>query len=216
MTTVPWEADYWTPEPWWQGQTAFVLASGPSLTPAICDKIAGRKAIVVNASFRLAPWAPVWFFTDSGIYDRYRNEVRAWPHHVITMSRMAKRELNHRIKRVHAENDTAAPITEFPPAGSPYIWAGRSSGHTAVALAIALGAVRIGLVGFDMRIVAGREHHHSEYSGIRDLAQYARDLVPAFNGWRDAARRRGVEIINCTPGSAVTEFPFADLDSVLH
>lgn len=212
---TPWEFDYWTPEPWFKGETVFVLASGPSLTQAICDKIKGRRAIVVNVSFRLAPWADVWFFTDSSIYERYRDEVKAWPGEIVTMSRTAKRELNKQVKRLRGEGDPSLPIVGFPPQGHHSILQGRSSGHSAVSLAIACGAACVALVGFDMRFVDGREHHHAEYSGPRDLDLYAREFVPAFAGWNAAAKRAGVEIVNCTPGSAVTEFPFSDLDEVL-
>lgn len=212
---TPWEFEFWTPEPWWKGEQVFVLASGPSLTQEVCDKIRGRKVIVVNVSFKLAPWAPVWYFTDSCIYERYREEVKAWPGEVITMSRTAKRELNKRVKRVKGEGDPAFPFVAFPPLGHHAIRQGRSSGHTAVSLAVALGAKQTVLLGFDMRIVDGCEHHHREYIGPRDHELYAREFVPGFTGWNAAALKSGVEILNCTPGSAVTEFPFADLDRVL-
>lgn len=213
---TPWEYDYWTPEPWWKGEQVFVLASGPSLTQDICDKIKGRKAIVINASFRLAPWAPVWYFTDSHIYEKYREEVAAWPGEVITMSRTAKRELNTRVKRIKGAGDPTLPMLgDFPSLGSPVIRQGRSSGHTGVSLAIGLGASQVSLLGFDMRFVGGREHHHQEYTGPRDPELYQRDFVPGFAGWNDAALRAGVDIVNCTAGSAVTEFRFADLDEVL-
>lgn len=78
-----------------------------------------------------------------------------------------------------------------------------------------MGARKIALVGFDMRIVDGREHHHVEYGGPRDTGIYDREFVPAFAGWNADALKAGVEIVNCTPGSAVTEFPFADLDEVV-
>lgn len=211
------EFQFWTPEPIFKGETVFCLASGPSLTPEVCEKIRGRPAIVVNVSFRLAPWAPIWFFTDSSIYERYRDDVAAWPGEIVTMSRTAKRELPDKVKRVKGEGDPAFPFARFPALGSPTIRQGRSSGHTAISLAIALGASRVALLGYDMRLVDGREHHHTEYNGPhgRDLEQYARDFVPAFAGWNAAAVASGVEILNCTPGSALTEFPFADLDEVL-
>ncbi len=211
----PWEFEYWTPEPCWRGETVFVLASGPSLTQAICDKVRARNAIVINKSFRLAPWARVWFFTDSSIYEAHRDDVKAWPGEIITMSRTAKRELNKAVKRVKGEGDPAFPFLRFPPLGHPAIRQGRSSGHTAISLAIALGASRVALLGFDMRFVDGREHHHSEYTGPRDPDLYQREFVPAFAGWNAAAVASGVSIVNCTPGSAVTEFPFVDLDEVL-
>jgi hypothetical protein len=216
QSETPWEFNIWTPEPWWKGEQAFVLASGPSLTQEICDQIKGRKSIVINASFRLAPWAPVWFFTDSHIYEKYRDDIAAWPGEIVTMSRTAKRELNERVRRVKGEGDPTIQMTgDFPPLGAPVIRQGRSSGHTAVSLAIALGARQVILLGFDMCFVKGREHHHNEYTGPRDLELYQRDFVPGFLGWNAAALRAGVEILNCTAGSAVTEFPFANLDEVI-
>lgn len=222
---APWENDYWTPDPIWKGEQVFVLASGPSLTREICDKVmgkprclspwSGRKAIVINVSFRLAPWAPVWYFTDSSIYERYSDDVKAWPGHIVTMSKTAKRELNKRVMRVQGWGDPTLPMGEFPPLGSHFIRQGRSSGHTAISLAIALGARRVVMLGYDCRVVDGREHHHAEYTGPRDHDVYAREFAPAYEGWNAAAHKVGVEIVNCTPGSAIKEFPFADLDEVL-
>jgi len=211
---TPWESDFWTPESWFKDQTVFVLASGPSLTQEICDKIKGRSAIVINASFKLAPWAKVWYFTDGHIYEKYRDEVAAWPGEIVCMSKLAKQELNKQVKRVRGEGDPAYPM-DFPPPGHHSIRQGRSSGHTAVSLAVAMGASRVIMLGFDMRFVEGREHHHSEYQGPRDAMLYEREFVPGFGGWNAAATKVGVEILNCTPGSAVAEFPFADLDEVL-
>jgi hypothetical protein len=73
-----------------------------------------------------------------------------------------------------------------------------------------MGAARVVLVGYDMRVVDGREHHHAEYSGPRDLDQYAREFVPAFNGWRAAAEAVGAEIVNATPGRRCRNFRFVD------
>jgi len=212
-----WENDYWTPEPWWKGETFFVLASGPSLTREVCEKIRGQNAIVINASFRQAPWAPVWFFIDSSIYERYREFVKVWPGEVITMSRTAKRELNKRVKRVKGSGDpTSAATVRFPPVGSEAIRHGRNSGQTAIGLGIALGGTRCGLLGFDCRVVDVREHHHDDYVGTnRDLDVYAREFAPGYAGWRAAALAAGVEIFNCTPGSAIKEFPFASVDRML-
>lgn len=215
LMEAPWRNDFWTPEPLFWGETVFVLASGPSLTQDVCDKVKGHKAIVVNASYKLAPWAPVWYFTDGHIYEKYTDDVLSWPGEIVTMSVTAKEELDQGVKRVKGEGDPAFPFVSFPPVGHHAIRQGRSSGHTAVSLAIALGASRVPLLGFDMRVVDGREHHHDEHKGPRDHEQYAREFVPAFAGWNAAALASGVEIYMCTPGSAVTEFPFAALDEVL-
>lgn len=233
----PWENEIWTPEPLFLGRTVFCLASGPSLTQEAVDRLYGREVIAVNSSCRLAPWATVLFFTDNGWYAERKDLVRSWPGLVITFSRQAKRELDDpsvnpayriapRVRRIKACGAPEAqprrpgrphghPEPGFPPIGSPEVWGGRSSGHTAVSLAIAMGARRVVLLGYDMQPVGGREHFHDEYKGQRDLGVYGH-FVSCFSGWREAAEASRVEIINCTHGSAVQEFRFAELDEVLN
>jgi len=210
------EFEYWTPEPIFRGATVFCLASGPSLTPEIATRIRGHRTIVVNSSCGLAPWADVLYFTDSSWYEERRDLVAAWSGLVVSMSRTAKRELPDKVRRIEGLGDPSGMIPGyFPVPGSSVVRQGRTSGHTAIALAIACGASRVVLVGYDMRVVAGREHHHAEYSGPRDLDQYARDFVPAFRGWHADALAVGAEIVNATPGSAVAEFPFVSLEWAL-
>lgn len=239
----PWENVLWTPELLFLGETVVCIASGPSLTPEVCERIRAAqtegkcRVIVVNSSCTLAPWADVLFFTDSGWYDARKELVARWPGLVVTMSRQAARELNApgmplhmgrlRVLRVKGCGDPDSPprvrvapgvlpkVPGFPDLGSPEIQQGRNSGNTAVSLAIAMGAKTVLMVGYDCRLVGGREHFHSEYKGPRDLSLYDNEFKRAFNGWNEAARASGVEILNCTPGSAITEFKFANLDEVL-
>lgn len=227
---TPWENEIWHPQVIWPGETVYCLASGPSMMQEIADKVKGRKTIVVNSTCLLAPWADILYFTDSGWYASHRDIVANWPGMVVCMARLAKRELDDpalnrstpRVNRVKSIGDPSWPPRlpgmpkrlGFPPPGSPEIHQGRTSGHTAVSLAIALGAVRIVLLGYDMQVVNGREHHHNEYKGPRDLNIYA-EFQTGFNGWNEAALNSGVTILNATPGSAVKEFPMVDLDEVL-
>lgn len=207
--------EFWAPEPIYKGETVFCLASGPSLTLEICEKVRGKPAIAVNSSCKLAPWADL-YFTDSSWYEDRRAIVATWwPGRVFTMSKTAKRELPDKVLKIKGEGDPRLFSGDFPPLGSPFIRQGRTSGHTAISLTIALGASTVCLLGYDMRAVHGREHHHYEYAGTRDLSVYATDYVPAFNGWDAAAKAMGVTILNCTPGSAITEFEFAGLEDVL-
>lgn len=228
------EYEYWSPEPLFAGETVFCLASGPSLTLDVCDKLAGRRTIAVNSSLSLMPDASALFFTDSGWFEagrlpQYCGNVRGtsdvWPRRVqledftgliFTMSKSAKIVLPDIVKRVKGDGDPDPSIS--PPnfaRGPGVIQQGRSSGHTAVSLAIALGAKRVVLLGYDMRFVGGREHFHQEYKGPRDVDIYQRDFIPAFKGWDAAAKAVGVEILNATPESAVREFRSVTLDEVL-
>lgn len=225
----PWEDNYWKPEAFWLGRTVYCMASGPSMSPEIARKVRGRPTIVVNSTALIAPWADVLYFTDSGWFETHREIISNWAGLVVTMSRAAKRVLDDpevnksgkdRVLRIVTRGAPPYPpllasrTPGFPPPGTE-IQQGRTSGHTAVALAIALGAKRVVLLGYDMRLVNGREHHHDDYRGPRDILLYEREYANSFAGWLEAACASGVDIVNCTPGSAIKDFRFADLDSIL-
>lgn len=214
----PWENEIWTPEILYRGQTVFCIASGPSLTLADVKKLTGKPVIVVNSSCMVTLEAGITdatlFFTDNGWYMDRREIVKNWSGIVACLSRLAKRELPEKVKRVKPYGSPDFP-PRFPAMGSGEIQQGRTSGHTAVALAIAMGAARVVLLGYDMQMVNGKEHHHDEYKGPRDLKIYENEFQKSFNGWNAAALAIGVQIINCTHGSAVKEFPFLGLDAVL-
>lgn len=218
-----WEDVMWTPEQIWRGRRVFVMASGPSLTEAVAARVqnfggANSATIVVNSSYMMAPWADCLFFTDNSWFEPRRAIIEAWPRLVVSVSRAAKRAMPNKVLRVQLVDRTeeGMPLRAFPPLGSPHIRFGRSSGQTAIALAIAMGAKEVVLLGFDMRVVNGMEHHHGEYFGKkRDLDIYAREFVPAFAGWNIQALRAGVKIINATPDSGLREFMSVPLDVLL-
>lgn len=210
--------DYWVPPPIWAGQGAHVIASGPGATQAVIDGLRRRNVIVVNSTVFSASWAPVWFFQDSAVPFLNRSGVprvsrdglnvpefvKAFAGLAVTSNRRVK-ELLPCVRLVKAPS-----MNRFPAPGSPEIRSGRCSGQTAISLAVALGATRIALHGFDMRFVEGREHHHREYEGrLRNVTVYDQKFLPAFAGWHAQALQAGVSIVNATPGSALREFPMA-------
>lgn len=198
----------WPVEKLWQGETVFLLGGGPSLRDFDCSRLRGRRVMAINQSCDLAPWADALFFTDHSWFLDNRDAVMAWPGLVFTVSRAAKREAPERLLRPPF---VTAPDFAVPP-GSARL--GRSSGHSGIGLLQALGVARIVLLGFDMRLADGRSHHHDRYRHD-DEALYREDMLPAFAGWREAAERVGLEILNATPGSALLEFEPADIDEVL-
>ncbi|MFN4283512.1 MAG: hypothetical protein ACK4NA_12820 [Alphaproteobacteria bacterium] len=207
------EYEYWQIEPVLAGETVFLLAGGPSLDQATVDKLRGRRAITINSSCHKALAAGLddgpLFFTDNNWFEDHEAIVRAWRGPVVTLSRKAKRELPDLVKRVEGEHRP-----DFTRGGRT-LRQGRSSGQTAISLAIAMGARRLVLLGYDMRPVGGRTHHHDDYKTGGDPEIYAREFLPAFAGWNAAAHAAGVRVLNATPGSALTEFPFADSAALL-
>jgi len=94
---------------------------------------------------------------------------------------------------------------------------GGNSGHQALNLAIHLGAARIVLLGYDMKLGSnGEAHHHPDHlAPSRDppavnLARWA----ARFATMLPTLRELGVEVLNATPGSAIECFPRVQLEEI--
>jgi hypothetical protein len=93
---------------------------------------------------------------------------------------------------------------------------GSNSGYQAVELAVKLGAKRIVLLGYDMRVEpGGRSHWHDEprASDFADVA--ARSMLPHFATLVEPLAKLGVEVVNATPGSALECWPKMSLEDAL-
>lgn len=91
---------------------------------------------------------------------------------------------------------------------------GSNGGYQALNLAVLTGAKRIALLGYDMRFPGGRSHSHNGHPiKIPEAAynQYAKN----FSSMLPQLKGLGVEVINCTPGSAIGAFRKASLESIL-
>jgi hypothetical protein len=89
--------------------------------------------------------------------------------------------------------------------------AGINSGQMAINLAYHFGAVRILLCGFDCKGGRWFGKHPTPLSNRHHYPLW----LKAFDSIGNAYKKRGVEVLNCTPGSALKVFPFADLAKVL-
>jgi len=188
------------------GRTVAVLASGPSMSAAVADAVraAGAAAVAVNSTFRLAPWAWALYAADE-----------EWWHHPANGD--AKRFAGHKISvsRVHGVHGLAntGPLGFDP--DPRCIRTGGNSGYQAVHVAAHAGAGRILLCGFDMH-GPGEHWHGAHPAGLRETT------VCTFSSWverfasiAEPLRARGIEVLNCTPGSSLTCFPTADLEDAL-
>ena len=88
---------------------------------------------------------------------------------------------------------------------------GSNGGYQAVNIATLAGAARVLLVGYDMRFTGGRSHWHAGHPvkvAEDRYLQYAR----SYKTMLPQLARLGVEVVNCTPGSAVTCFRMSTLE----
>ena len=153
------------------------------MSPAVADAVRDRcRAVVVSDAYRLAPWADALVSQDSAWW-------RAHPEAL----QFAGRRLSGGYPPV--------PGTErvtFDGGISTASNSGLLACHVAV---YTLGARRLLLCGFDM----GGSHFFGKHPApLKNTAPHRFDV---FRQQFAQFRPRGVEILNCTPGSALHCYP---------
>ncbi len=203
--------EIWSIEERFIGRRVFILGNGPSLKEEDIGKLYYRYAdttIAINDSAKLAPWAGYLFFRDLDWFRENRGFVFDWEGEVITPNSSAARSL-HTIKRIISNH-----VADFTSAGNGSIKYGRTSGHLALSLAITMGALEVVLLGFDCRVVDGRSHWNNFNNQVSAIL-YEKDFLLYWKGWGRLTNKAGVRVFNITPGSAIKEFEFCDLDNLL-
>lgn len=205
----PWSGrGYWNVQPEWHGESVCILGGGPSVTPAQVEQAAGCKIIAINNAVQLAPDADILYFCDARWYRWHAAEVQAFAGMRVTLENLElQRELDVRCLRDYGVNGFAPK-----PDG---VTNGRNGGFQALHLAAWLGAARVQLLGYDMRAADdGAMHWHAQHPVATPPTLFAYWLA-CFESLAPALEQRGVEVINCTPGSALDVFPRMSIEDAL-
>ena len=202
----------------WKGATVAILASGPSLTVEQCDAIRawrgaarGRYVIAINTTFRRAPWSDMlyacdgeWFrAVDKATGTRYIDEATG----VMGRSRMWTQDKSaaDAFGLHYIASDRAPGLSRDP----RRINQGNNSGYQAINIAYHAGAKRMILLGFDCKPGHWHAPHPSPLSNRGPVDKWKRN----FRGLAADLEREGIEVVNCSPGTALTAFkvqPLAD------
>jgi hypothetical protein len=211
----------WTLRKLWAGQTCAIMASGPSMTrevaQAVCESgcrviAVNNQGIDTNGKPAMAPWADIMYASDATWWHNNQREALKFAGRKVTIATQGNVLPNTISDDVHVMgHGGVAGFDERP----THLRTGSNSGYAATHLAIHLGATRIVLCGFDMRVGDdGRGHwfgdhhwrgpHRTDYS---IFLYHFRNAAQEFN--------RRAMIINATPRSALTCFPMMDLKEAL-
>ncbi len=204
------------PEPWqwgpgFVGETVVIVGNGPSLADFRPEQVAGHRLIAINHACAWA--APVartddfLFFHDNSWNENHPALAAAWPGVIVTSNRYAAARLAPRARRLDVMALTEA-VRIHPDATHA------SSGHTAAALAAAMAAVRVVLLGFDGGFRGARSAWHDAYREADDTV-YRERMLPGWTDLVPGLARLGCEVVNATPGSAITAAPYCDLAAAL-
>lgn len=196
----------WTVPRMWAGKTVAILASGPSMSKAVADAVMHLPTIVINSTFRLAPWASLLYATDA---TWWRNNTDAMRFRGVKVS-------------MHDIHYADLPGVNYVKKGAAVgfdldrstLCHGGNSGYAAVHLAAHAGAARILLLGMDMH---GGHWHGEHPDPLVNTAPetFAGKFIPRFATLALSLRDMGVEVINCTPGSALRCFHMMPLQAAL-
>lgn len=218
----------WTVPRMWAGCTAFIIGGGSSLNSTglewskvtsqqILDKInldlksirdkrktnlSSARAIGVNDAFLLGDWVDVCWFGDTRWYDWNRPKLLDFPNIKACCCPALGKPPRPGIKVLKRIN-----VPGLTRDAQSVSW-NRSSGSSAISLAVHFGVKRIVLLGFDMDTKRGAHNWHSNHKvkGHSPTSPYSRFLKP-FDAIAKDAKDMGVEIVNCNMDSKITQFP---------
>ncbi len=165
--------------------------------------------IVVNDMYRRLPCADLLYASDGAWWNAHKG---APGFAGLKVSQDAAAAQNWGVKRVPMEDGAGLSLDPLR------IYGGGNGGYQAVNLAVLLGARQILLLGYDLvTSPTGRLHSYPNHAG--DLANPDSDC---FLRWRKSfetmvpdLERAAIDIVNCSPSSALDCFPKAQLEAVL-
>jgi hypothetical protein len=191
----------------WPGSTIVCLATGPSLTQQDVDFCRDKaKVIAIKNAYDLAPWADVVYGAGVDVTRWWQvNGDRVVANHAglrFTLDPLASKWAT--LLRYGAEHGLSADPSRLA--------LGRNSGYQVINLAVLLGAAKIILLGYDMRV--GSRNNFFE-GPMKGPAHKYSDWQPFFASIVEPLKQLGVAVINCTPNSALECFPKMTLAEAL-
>lgn len=187
------------------------IASGPSLSQYQIEYCAERKekftTIVVNDNYKLAPWAEHLYAADEGWWNVHLKESQL-------QQFKGKKWIPN--KKEFAEENGLHCIECFHKPGlgiNGVINCGRNSGFQAINLAYHLGAKKIILIGYDMKIGGdGKQHWFGDHpSTLRNNSAYQKWLE-YFDILQKGLVKRNVRVVNCSLDTALRSFTISTLE----
>ena len=167
-----------------------ILATGPSMSQAVADRVRETcdAVIAVNTAYELAPWADALAANDNSWWRK-----------------------NPQAKDFAGRKYSGGVINGVERITSPFISAQSSSGVLALSATEFIAALR----GEPLEVVElhGFDNHGTHYFGpYTELRNTRPERFAVFEQQLAAVgasmNKRGIRIVNKTPGSALTCFPF--------
>lgn len=196
--------------PSWAGETVVIVASGPSAKDAQLEIAQGKaRFMAINNSWNLAPWSDILFACDY----LWWKTIPGWQEFgglKLTTDIKAVREYGIAQVGLNKGDDRM----EFQKLGTVG-WGGNSGFHC-YNLAVQFGCKKIIFVGFDMTTRHGAHWHGQHPKGMNNPSP---GNVERWRRAVDAPAEKvaalGIKVINCSPISALVNYPKMTLEEAL-
>jgi len=196
----------WKPEPKWQGQDVFVIGGGASLKSFDWNLLKPELTVGCNTAFMLGPEiCKACLIGDFKCFDKFQKELAQYSGAIFSN---APELSNSKVPWL-----CIVPRKQIGLHTDALGWNG-NTGASAINLALLLGAKRVFLLGFDMKLSGQGEHNwhdrRIDKTGaevydrfLNNFGYVAADLPTKFPG---------CEVINVTKDSSLGMFPKVDAD----
>lgn len=198
-------------------QSVFEGSSPPSVYSPYMFALHDKHVIGINAAYLIGSWIDMVFYGDSGFFLKHQEGLATFPGIKVSCHPTAAKI--SWVKYVARDSKHNKGISDHPGMAS---WNG-NSGAAAISVAANAGAKRIILLGFDMKLSSEKHQHwHNVYKRNYNDPNRKKPIhlpfdrhLRGFSEIAKDAKRRGIEIINCCPDSAITEFPKFSLKELI-
>jgi len=202
---------YWTVPQEWPGETAFIVAGGPSVLKQDLEALRGRRVIVINSSVFAVPWADILFFGDWRWWNEPDNQaaVASFPGSVVTTSRTVP------VRKVHVCCKTKPPGLALQRNSLMQRWTSLTAATNLAAHLVGPGGSIVWLGADGQKAADGRTHHHTPHRWAHTPGCYDKhlgDLVTIV----PSLKAMGIAAYNASPGTAWADLlPVIDLQEAL-
>jgi hypothetical protein len=192
----------------WDGWTVVLIAGGPSLTrgQVFEAKFAWMdgdvKVMGCNNAYQIAPWIDALYCCDPEYWDAHIDAIRKT--HIDEL--LSQDRLSCEKYGLWWTPKTKMGNLDYGFSTDPAkIYTGGNGGFQQLNIAALRGATRIILIGYDCS-ATGKKHWHPDHEGTMNKRHNYADWLKYYRRAAPLIEQLGIEVINCTPGSAIDCF----------
>ena len=187
-------------------KTAVIIAGGPSLTRADVALVeeSGTYMIGINCAYQISGQLNILYACDAAF----------WNEHYTKINGVVKISLEKtKYKDVfHLENDGTHGVSDC----FPKVKTGGNSGYQAINLAYLLGFKKIILLGYDMKITAGRVHWHGNHEKLNNPNDNViKNWISNYKDLAALLAARNIQVINASRDTALDCFIQVELTNLI-